>query len=131
MRPCVPIGSDSCFTQEMKPHFGGAFCLDGLIEFCKSTVAFDVATTGSMSYMDVRDQLPSIDPENLSPQDVLTILLHLFKQQPGFVDRGHEVNNKETAWVNGFLFRLQNDATAERLSIEEEGSSVDKISALR
>ena len=57
--------------------------------------------------------------------------LHLFQQQPGFVDRGHEVNNKETAWVNGFLFRLQNDATAERLSIEEVGSSVDKISALR
>ena len=56
--------------------------------------------------------------------------LHLFQQQPGFVDRGHEVNNKETAWVNGFLFRLQNDATAERLSIEEVGSSVDKISAL-
>ena len=97
----------------------------------KSTVAFDVATTGSMSYLDVRDQLPSIDPENLSPQDVLTILLHLFQQQPGFVDRGHEVNNKETAWVNGFLFRLQNDATVERLSIEEVGSSVDKISALR
>ena len=98
---------------------------------CKLTVAFDVATTGSMSYLDVRDQLPSIDPENLSPQDVLTILLYLFQQQPGFVDRGHEVNNTETAWVNGFLFRLQNDATAERLSIEEVGSSVDKISALR
>ena len=98
---------------------------------CKFAVAFDVATTGSMSYLDVRDQLPSIDPENLSPQDVLTILLHLFEQQPGFVDRGHKVNNKETAWVNGFLFRLQNDTTAERLSIEEVGSSVDKISALR
>ena len=126
----MPIGSDPRFIQGMTSHFGGAFCLDGLI-VCKSTVAFDVATTGSMSYLDVRDQLPSIDPENLSPQDVLTILLHLFQQQPGFVDRGHEVNNKETAWVNGFLFRLQNDATAERLSIEEVGSSVDKISALR
>ena len=98
---------------------------------CKSTVAFDVATTGSMSYLDVRDQLPSIDPENLSSGDVLTILLHLLQQQPGFVDRGYEVNNKETAWVNGFLFRLQNDATAECLSIDEVGSSVDKISALR
>ena len=98
---------------------------------CKSTVAFDVATSGSMSYLDVRDQLTSIDPENLSSQDVSTIILHLFQQQPGFVDRGHEVNNKETAWVNGFLFRLQNDASAERLSIEEVGSSVDKISALR
>ena len=97
----------------------------------KMTVSFDVDTTGSLSYLDVRDQLPSIDPEDLSPQDVLTILLHLFQQQPGFVDRGHEVNNKETAWVNGFLFRLRNDASAERLSIEEVGSSVDKISALR
>ena len=97
----------------------------------KPTVPFDVATTGSLSYLDVRDQLPSIDPEDLSPQDVLTILLHLFHQQPGFVDRGHEVNNKETAWVNGFLFRIHNDSAAERLSIEEIGSSVDKISALR
>ncbi len=94
-------------------------------------MAFDVATTGKLSYLDVRDQLPSIDPENLFPQDVLTILLHLFHQQPGFVDRGHEVNNKETAWVNGYLFRLHNDAAAERLYIEEIGSSVDKISALR
>ena len=97
----------------------------------KPPVPFDSATTGSLSYMDVRDQLPSIDPENLSPQDVLTILLHLSHQQPGFVDRGHEVNNKETAWVNGFLFRLHNDAAAEQFSIEELGSSVDKISALR
>ncbi len=100
------------------------------LEF-KSTVPFDVSTTGSLSYLDVRDQLPSIDPENLSSQDVLTILLHLFQQQPGFVDRGHEVNNKETAWVNGFLFRIHNDAVAEKISIEEIGSSVDKISALR
>ena len=92
---------------------------------------FDSATTGSLSYMDVRDQLPSIDPENLSSQDVLTILLYLFQQQPGFVDRGHEVNNKETAWVNGFLFRIHNDAVAEKISIEEIGSSVDKIAALR
>ena len=100
------------------------------LEF-KSTVPFDVSTTGSLSYLDVRDQLPSIDPENLSSQDILTILLHLFQQQPGFVDRGHEVNNKETAWVNGFLFRIHNDAVAEKISIEEIGSSVDKISALR
>ena len=92
---------------------------------------FDVSTTGSLSYLDVRDQLPSIDPENLSSKDILTILLHLFQQQPGFVDRGHEVNNKETAWVNGFLFRIHNDAVAEKISIEEIGSSVDKISALR
>jgi hypothetical protein len=97
----------------------------------KLPVPFDSATNGSLSYMDVRDQLPSIDPENLSSQDVLTILLHLFQQQPGFVDRGHEVNNKDTAWVNGFLFRLHNDAAAEQFSIEELGSSVDKISALR
>ena len=100
------------------------------LEF-KSTVPFDVSTTGSLSYLDVRDQLPSIDPENLSSQDVLTIILHLFQQQPGFVDRGHEVNNKETAWVNGFLFRIHNDAVTEKISIEEIGSSVDKISALR
>ena len=95
------------------------------------TVSFDVPTTGSMSYLDVRDELPSIDPEDLSPQDVLQILLHLFHQQPGFVDRGHQINNKETAWVNGFLFRIHNDIVTERLSIENIGSSVDKIAALR
>ncbi|QNI98458.1 hypothetical protein SynRS9902_02587 [Synechococcus sp. RS9902] len=27
----MPIGSDPYFIQGMKPHFGGAFCLDGLI----------------------------------------------------------------------------------------------------
>ena len=95
------------------------------------SVPFDSATPRSMSYMDVRDELPAIDPEDLSAQDALTIVLHLFRQQPGFVDRGHEVNNKETAWVNGFLFRVNNDVVNERLSIENIGSSVDKISKLR
>ena len=33
--------------------------------------------------------------------------------------------------MNGFLFRLHNDTAAERLSIMEIGSSVDKISVLR
>lgn len=91
----------------------------------------DLVSPGSLSYLDVREQWPSIDPENLSQEDVLTILLYLLHQQPDFVDRGHEVNNKETAWVNGFLYRLRNDAAAEHLSLEEVGSSVDKISALR
>ena len=64
---------------------------------------FDYAA--SISFMDVRESLPSIDPENLSSQDVLDILLHLFRQKQGFVDLGHEVNNRETGWVNGYLFR--------------------------
>ena len=45
MRPCVPIGSDSCFTQEMKPHFGGAFCLDGLIVCASCLFIVDLMTT--------------------------------------------------------------------------------------
>ena len=126
----MPIGSDPYFIQGMLPHLWG-FSFGWFGTARELTVAFDGATTGTLSYLDVRDQLLSIDPENLFPQDVLTILLHLFHQQPGFVDRGHEVNNKETAWVNGYLFRLHNDAAAERLFIEEIGSSVDKISALR
>ena len=53
--------------------------------------------SASISFLEIRDQLPLIDPECLSRQDVLAILLHLFDQKPGFVDRGHDVNNAETA----------------------------------
>ena len=74
--------------------------------------------------------LPSIDPENLSSQDVLDILLHLFRQKQGFVDLGHEVNNRETGWVNGYLFRLKPDGP-EAFVVETVGSSVDKMAALR
>ena len=35
--------------------------------------------------MDVRENLPFVDPENLSSQDVLEVLLHLFRQKPGFL----------------------------------------------
>ena len=87
--------------------------------------------SAQISFMDIRENLPAIDPENVSAQQVVEVLLYLMRQKADFRDRGHEVNNKETAWVNGFLFRLRNDAGAERLSIEEVGSSVDKISALR
>ncbi len=89
---------------------------------------FDYAA--SISFMDVRESLPSIDPENLSSQDVLDILLHLFRQKQGFVDLGHEVNNRETGWVNGYLFRLKPDGS-EAFVVETVGSSVDKMAALR
>ena len=65
------------------------------------------------------------------PQDALTVLLHLFQQQPSFVNRGRVVKNKKTAWDEWLSFGLHNDTAAERLSIEEIGSSVDKISVLR
>ena len=84
--------------------------------------------------MDIRENLPFIDPESLSPQDVLAVLLHLFQQKPGFIDRGHEINNKETAWVNAFLFRLtpanDQDGT-EAFVVEVIGSSVDRMANLR
>ena len=67
----------------------------------------DFDYSASISSMDVREWLPSIDPDNLSASDVLEILLYLFKQKPGFIDRGHELNNRETAWVNAYLFRLK------------------------
>ncbi|MGC6482236.1 MAG: hypothetical protein ACON4T_01500 [Synechococcus sp.] len=65
---------------------------------------------------------------------MLEILLHLFRQKPGFVDRGHEINNKETAWVNAFLFRLQPGTDAngmEMFSVETIGSSADRMAKLR
>ena len=84
--------------------------------------------------MDVRENLPFVDPENLSSQDVLEVLLHLFRQKPGFIDRGHEINNKETAWVNAFLFRLNpgiDHDGMEAFVVEIIGSSVDRMAKLR
>ena len=83
-----------------------------------------------ISFMDVREAFPFIDPEQLTPQDVLEILLHVFRQIQGFVDRGHEINNRETAWLNGYLYRLR-DSGMESFVVENIGSSVDKMSALR
>lgn len=59
----------------------------------------------SISFMDVKEAFPYIDPERLIPSDVLDILLREFHQIQGFVDFGHEANNRETAWVNGYLYR--------------------------
>ena len=52
-----------------------------------SVIPEDFDYSASISMMDVRENLPFVDPENLSPQDVLEILLHLFRQKPGFVDQ--------------------------------------------
>ena len=94
----------------------------------------DFDYSASISVMDVREALPFVDPENLSPQDVLEVLLHLFRQKPGFIDRGHETNNRETAWVNAFLFRLKPGQDADGMEcfvVETVGSSVDKMAALQ
>ena len=94
----------------------------------------DFDYSASISMMDVRENLPFVDPENLSSHDVLEVLLHLFRQKPGFVDRGHEINNKETAWVNAFLFRLKpgiDHDGVETFVVEVIGSSVDRMANLR
>ena len=94
----------------------------------------DFDYSASISMMDVRENLPFVDPENLSSQDVLEVLLHLFRQKPGFVDKGHEINNKETAWVNAFLFRLKpgiDHDGVEIFVVEVIGSSVDRMANLR
>ena len=94
----------------------------------------DVDYAGSITFMDIREELPMVDPENLSPQNVLEILLYLFQKKPGFIDRGHEINNRETAWVNAFLFRLKPDIDADGMEcfvVETVGSSVDKMAELR
>ena len=98
------------------------------------SVAEDFDYSTSISVLEVREALPSIDPEALSPQNVLEILLYLFQQKPGFIDRGHEVNNKETAWVNAYLFRLKpviGEGGEECFEVETVGSSVDKMAKLR
>lgn len=93
---------------------------------------FDYSAT--ISFLEVREALPFVDPDNLSPLNVIDILLYLFQQKPGFVDRGHEVNNKETAWVNAYLFRLRpviHEGGQEFFEVETVGSSVDKMAKLR
>ena len=94
----------------------------------------DFDYSASITSMDVRETFPSIDPENLSEKDVLEILLYLFEQKPGFVDRGHELNNRDTAWVNAYLFRLKpviDENGVECFMVETVGSSMDKMAELR
>ena len=93
-------------------------------------VPVDSGESLTISFMDVREAFPFIDPERLSSGDVLEILLHVFHQTQGFVDFGHETNNRETAWVNGYLYRLR-DNGMESFVVENIGSSVDKMAALR
>ena len=94
----------------------------------------DIDYSSSITFMDIREDLPMIDPEDLSPQNVLEILLYLFKKKPDFIDRGHEINNRETAWVNAYLFRLKQHIDPDGLEffvVENVGSSVDKMAELR
>ena len=84
-------------------------------------------------FMDVREDLPSIDPENLSRKDVLQLLLYLMNQKEGFLDRGHEENNEQTAWINGFLLKLIPNIDANGMQgyvVQCVGSSMDKIALL-
>ena len=71
-----------------------------------AVISEDFDYSASISWMEIRENLPFVDPENLSSQDVLEVLLHLLGQKPGFLERGHEMNNKKTAWINAFLLRL-------------------------
>ena len=47
----------------------------------KTMAPDDVDYAGSITFMDIREELPMVDPENLSPQNVLEILLYLFKKK--------------------------------------------------
>ena len=94
----------------------------------------DFDYSAQISFMDIRETLPAIDPEDLSAQQVLQILLHLMNQKVDFLDRGHEPNNNETAWINGFLLRLKpsmDDNGCQVFVVETIGSSMDKIAMLK
>ena len=69
----------------------------------------DFDYSGQILFMDVREYLPTIDPESLSKKHALQILLYIMNQKENFHDRGHEENNEETAWVNGYLLKLVPD----------------------
>ena len=94
----------------------------------------DCDYSASITSMDIRENFPAIDPECLSESDVLEILLYLFNQKPGFIDRGHELNNRDTAWVNAYLFRLKSttdESGMDGFVVETVGSSMDKMAELR
>ena len=94
----------------------------------------DFDHSAQISFMDIRENLPAIDPENVSAPHVVEILLYLMRQKVDFRDRGHEINNKETAWINGFLLRLKpiiDDNGIQAFVVETMGSSMDKIAQLK
>lgn len=94
----------------------------------------DFDYSAQISFMDIRENLPAIDPENISAQQVVEVLLYIMWQKVDFRDRGHEVNNKETAWINGFLLRLKpiiDDNGNQAFAVETIGSSMDKIALLK
>ena len=98
------------------------------------TMTKDFDYSAQISFMDIRENLPAIDPENVSAQQVVEVLLYLMMQKLDFRDRGHEVNNKETAWINGFLLRLKpviDDNGIQSFVVETMGSSMDKIALLK
>ena len=97
-------------------------------------MANDFDYSAHISFMDIRENLQDIDPENVSAQQVVEILLYLMRQKVDFRDRGHEVNNKETAWINGFLLRLKpviDDNGIQAFVVETIGSSMEKIAQLK
>ena len=98
------------------------------------TMTKDFDYSAQISFMDIRENLPAIDPENVSAQQVVEVLLYLMMQKADFRYRGHEVNNKETAWINGFLLRLKpviDDNGIQSFVVETMGSSMDKIALLK
>ena len=94
----------------------------------------DFDYSGQILFMDVREYLPTIDPESLSKKHTLQILLYIMNLKENFHDRGHEENNEETAWVNGYLLKLVPDIDQDgmqRFLVQCIGSSVDKIAMLK
>ena len=94
----------------------------------------DFDYSAQISFMDIRENLPTIDPEDVSAPQVVEILLYLMRQKVDFRDRGNEANNKETAWINGFLLRLKpiiDDNGIQAYVVETMGSSMDKIALLK
>ena len=106
-----------------------------LKEFHKgASMENDFDYSGQILFMDVREYLPTIDPESLSKKHTLQILLYIMNQKENFHDRGHEENNEETAWVNGYLLKLVPDIDRDgmqRFLVQCIGSSVDKIAMLK
>ena len=103
-----------------------------IIKSIPMTSDFDFSA--EILFIDIREYLPNVDPDNLTQKNVLEILLYLMNQKIGFLDRGHEENNHETAWINGFLLKLIpeiDENGTQRFIVQCIGSSMDKIALLQ
>ena len=63
----------------------------------------DFDYSAQISFMDIRENLPAIDPENVSAQQVVEVLLYLMRQKVDFRDRAMRSITRKQPGSMGFF----------------------------